>query len=70
MFLDDDVVLKSDYFEQLLSTYKTYPEALAVGGYITNEVQWQVSDNKKIHQNFIMMDGCVMNLHDLKCVKK
>ena len=45
-FLDDDVVLELDYFEQLLSTYKTQPEAVAVGGYITNEVQWEVSDNK------------------------
>ncbi|WP_432222985.1 glycosyltransferase family 2 protein [Flavobacterium sp. TMP13] len=39
-FLDDDTVLKSDYFERLLQTYKIYPEALGVGGYITNETQW------------------------------
>ncbi len=59
-FLDDDVVLESDYFEQLLSTYKTYPEALAVGGYITNEVQWQVSDNKYNPSKF-HYDGWMRN---------
>jgi GT2 family glycosyltransferase len=39
-FLDDDTVLESDYFEQLLNTYKVYPEALGVGGYIHNEMKW------------------------------
>lgn len=46
-FLDDDVVLEPNYFEALLLTYEKYPEALAVGGYITNEVQWQKSDEKQ-----------------------
>lgn len=40
-FLDDDTVLKEDYFEQLISTYSNYPDALAVGGYITNEIIWK-----------------------------
>jgi GT2 family glycosyltransferase len=35
--LDDDTVLNTDYFEQLLKTYEIYPEALGVGGYIINE---------------------------------
>ncbi|WP_339610278.1 glycosyltransferase [uncultured Planktosalinus sp.] len=39
-FLDDDTVLESDYFEQLLATYRLHPDALAVGGYISNEVAW------------------------------
>src|SRR5690606_9305811 len=39
-FLDDDTVLEPDYFEQLLSTYLKFPDALAVGGYIVNEVAW------------------------------
>lgn len=38
-FLDDDTVLESDYFEQLLKTYGVHPEALGVGGYINNEQQ-------------------------------
>ena len=36
-FLDDDTVLKNDYFEQLLQTYQIYPGALGAGGYIINE---------------------------------
>ncbi len=43
-FLDDDTILEPDYFEQILSTYQLYPEALGVGGYITNEVKWQPDD--------------------------
>nr|WP_288834355.1 glycosyltransferase family 2 protein [uncultured Flavobacterium sp.] len=39
-FLDDDTVLETDYFEKLLETYRIYPEALGVGGYINNETQW------------------------------
>lgn len=40
-FLDDDTVLAPDYFEQLLQTYTEYPDALGVGGYISNESQWE-----------------------------
>ncbi|MFN3754431.1 glycosyltransferase family 2 protein [Flavobacterium sp.] len=40
-FLDDDTILEPNYFEELLKTYTIYPEALGVGGYITNEVEWQ-----------------------------
>lgn len=36
-FLDDDTVLESDYFEQIINTYALHPEALGVGGYIINE---------------------------------
>jgi len=47
-FLDDDTVLVPDYFEQLLSGYETHPEAVAVGGYIANEVSW-----KQVPQNYV-----------------
>ncbi len=40
-FLDDDTILEPDYFRNLISTYSDYPEALGVGGYITNEVSWE-----------------------------
>lgn len=52
-FLDDDTVLEKDYFEQLLNTYKVYPEALGVGGYIHNETKWEhigVSYKPKINE--------------------
>jgi glycosyltransferase involved in cell wall biosynthesis len=57
-FLDDDVILEPDYFEQLLSTYTEKPDALAVGGYITNEVQWQQSDTKSNIRKFCLDGYC------------
>lgn len=45
-FLDDDVVLKPDYFEKLITTYEKYPEALGVGGTISNEVSWTKTDHE------------------------
>lgn len=51
-FLDDDTILKPNYFEVLLNTYAEKPDALAVGGYITNEVEWKLSDNTDSKNNF------------------
>lgn len=59
-FLDDDVLLDPDYFKYLLETYKEYPEALAVGGYITNEVKWEHSDGKRNPEKFYF-DGWMRN---------
>ncbi|EAZ96242.1 glycosyl transferase [Flavobacteria bacterium BAL38] len=39
-FLDDDTVLESNYFEEIIKTYTLFPEALGVGGYISNEIHW------------------------------
>ncbi len=47
-FLDDDTVLDAYYFEKIMLTYQLHPEALGVGGIITNEVQWQ-----KVSENYI-----------------
>ena len=44
-FLDDDTVLTESYFKELLNTYSIHPEALGVGGYIINEVEWK-QDNQ------------------------
>jgi len=44
-FLDDDTVLDPDYFKNLLATYGEFPDALGVGGYITNEVVWEKATN-------------------------
>jgi GT2 family glycosyltransferase len=51
-FLDDDIILSPTYFENLIGTYAVQPEALAVGGYITNEINWQVSDKKSNPSKF------------------
>ena len=43
-FLDDDTVLESNYFEELLKVYNLHPEALGVGGYINNEINWSKAE--------------------------
>jgi len=40
-FLDDDTIPSPDYFTQVLACFERHREAIGVGGYITNEVQWQ-----------------------------
>ena len=55
-FLDDDVVLDSHYFENLINTYSEKPDALAVGGYITNEVKWEKEQLPK-DKNHFYYDG-------------
>jgi GT2 family glycosyltransferase len=57
-FLDDDTVLAPTYFEEIIKTYEDYPEALGVGGYITNEVTWQnVGDGYVATVNEFYYDG-------------
>lgn len=57
-FLDDDTVLENDYFEQILKTYKIYPEALGVGGYIVNDSQCEfVGDNYQVKREEYFFDG-------------
>ncbi|RCT54770.1 glycosyltransferase family 2 protein [Winogradskyella sp. KYW1333] len=51
-FLDDDIILEENYFKELISTYKIHQNALAVGGYITNEVNWMKSDRSRNPSNF------------------
>ncbi len=55
-FLDDDVILESNYFEKLMKAYNNLPKALAIGGYITNEVKW-VKTNKHKSKNAFYFDG-------------
>jgi len=57
-FLDDDTVLLPDYFEQLLSTYHKYPDALGVGGYIHNEIKWEpITSNYNPQMDEFYFDG-------------
>ena len=39
-FLDDDIILEPDYFENLIKTYILFPDAIGVGGYILDEAEW------------------------------
>lgn len=57
-FLDDDTYLAPNYFEALIGTYSVFPEALGVGGYISNETQWQkVAENYRPNRNEFFYDG-------------
>jgi len=57
-FLDDDTVLENDYLEQILKTYQIYPQALGVGGYISNETACEfVGDNYQPTLSEFYFDG-------------
>lgn len=56
-FLDDDTILDKDYFKKIIDTYFVYPEALGVGGYITNEVKWEISNSNNQDNNYFVFDG-------------
>lgn len=57
-FLDDDTILEENYFEELIKTYSIYPQALGVGGYITNETKWEKAGNYyKASINEFYFDG-------------
>jgi len=57
-FLDDDTLLEPDYFKELLRTYEVFPDALAVGGYISNEIKWEkVSRDYKPQISEFVYDG-------------
>jgi len=43
-FLDDDIELDSNYFEEIERTYLSKKDAVAVGGISTNEVTWTKAD--------------------------
>lgn len=58
-FLDDDILLEADYFEKLLQVYAEKPDAIGVGGYITNEVKWEkVTDTTYTNNpHYYVIDG-------------
>lgn len=56
-FLDDDIVLTPTYFENLLASYRTYPKAIGIGGYITNEVSWIKQQTESCPKNNYCFDG-------------
>lgn len=61
-FLDDDTVLVPTYFAEILSVYKLHPQALGVGGYITNETTWQqIPAGYKAKTNEFVYDGWKRN---------
>lgn len=57
-FLDDDIILTSNYFKELIGTYDNYKDATAVGGYIINEIKWKQADREKNNDEFYF-DGWI-----------
>ena len=70
-FLDDDTILTPDYFCHLIGTYKIYPNAAAVGGYITNEVSWRkLQPNERITYKQYEAEGWVRNIGLRNVIRK
>lgn len=70
-FLDDDIVLESDYFERIIESYLKYPDAVGVGGSIKDEIAWRkVSENymPKFHE--FKFDGFVRPLGQRNVFRK
>lgn len=67
-FLDDDIVLKPDYFKELLETYRKKPDAVGVGGYILEDVEWSRS-REATFEDF-KLDGFVRKLGSRNVLRK
>ncbi|WP_300438504.1 glycosyltransferase family 2 protein [Christiangramia sp.] len=62
-FLDDDIVLDRYYFNNLINTYKLFPNAIAVGGAILNETNWsKMENNQEVRFDEFLKDGFVRKL--------
>jgi len=46
-FLDDDVILNRNYFQELIKTFEPDHDTIGVGGYITNEVNWNKNSGQR-----------------------
>jgi len=56
-FLDDDTILDKNYFKELIHSYTKYPDAIGIGGYITNEVKWEMNTDSNCPKNYFCLDG-------------
>ena len=57
-FLDDDTLLDPQYFKEVIQTYKNFPEAIGVSGYIINETVWKETELLKEGKNgYFNYDG-------------
>ncbi|CAM4152181.1 glycosyltransferase family 2 protein [Gillisia hiemivivida] len=70
-FLDDDIVLTPEYFKNIMEAYKTFPNALGVGGAIIDEVAWKdnTTENKVQFDEF-EMDGYIRKLGSRNVLRK
>ena len=68
-FLDDDTILETTYFEKLIATYSINKNAVAVGGYITNEVNWKKTTTTILYDEY-EQDGYVRKLGQRNILRK
>jgi len=70
-FLDDDIILTPTYFEELINTYKTHPEALGVGGYIIEDINWRdIRDDAPATYKEYAFDGYARPLGSRNVLRK
>lgn len=46
-FLDDDTIPEPEYFAETIACFEQHREAVGVGGYITNEVEWRPANGHR-----------------------
>lgn len=70
-FLDDDIVLKPNYFKQIISTFNQFPDAIGVGGAIINEAVWkELDENKSKDFKYYYRDGYYRDLGARNVLRK
>lgn len=52
-FLDDDTVLKENYFEEIIKTFSTDKKITGVGGVAINENRWKLKKPSKSYNSFL-----------------
>lgn len=60
-FLDDDLILEFNYFEEIINSFELFPEAIGVGGIdLNNNTYVPIHDNKKYSKfDYYILDGWV-----------
>ena len=64
-FLDDDTVLETDYFTEIIKTFESNAEAVGVGGVAINEYKWKLQEPNVIYsrkkqylfENYVYKEG-------------
>tara|TARA_R110002049_G_scaffold3795_5_gene27638 strand:- start:115528 stop:116493 length:966 start_codon:yes stop_codon:yes gene_type:complete len=56
-FLDDDTELYEDYFENVIDTFKRFPNCVGVGGVAVNENRWFKPENEEHLKNHYILEG-------------
>lgn len=61
-FLDDDTVLKSEYFDEVINVFEKNPEITGVGGVAINENKWFKKDGTSLYNknNYYELNGFVI----------